>query len=58
MTRINCAIYTRKSTEHGLEMEFNSLHNQEKCVNPISFHRRLMIGRSIKRIRTEALVAG
>lgn len=27
-----CAIYTRKSTEHGLEQEFNSLHAQrESC---------------------------
>jgi site-specific DNA recombinase len=25
---IRCAIYTRKSTEHGLELEFNSLHAQ------------------------------
>ena len=30
MPRINCAIYTRKSTEHGLDMEFNSLQNQEE----------------------------
>ena len=30
MARINCAIYTRKSTEHGLDMEFNSLQNQEE----------------------------
>lgn len=29
MARINCAIYVRKSTEKGLELEFNSLHNQE-----------------------------
>ena len=29
MTRINCAVYVRKSTEKGLELEFNSLHNQE-----------------------------
>ena len=29
MIRINCAIYVRKSTEKGLELEFNSLHNQE-----------------------------
>lgn len=30
---IRCAIYTRKSTEHGLELEFNSLHAQrEACV--------------------------
>jgi DNA invertase Pin-like site-specific DNA recombinase len=26
--QIRCAIYTRKSTEHGLELEFNSLHAQ------------------------------
>ena len=25
---VRCAIYTRKSTEHGLELEFNSLHAQ------------------------------
>ena len=30
MPKINCAIYTRKSTEHGLDMEFNSLQNQEE----------------------------
>ncbi|WP_428063727.1 recombinase family protein [Candidatus Avelusimicrobium fimicolum] len=30
MPQINCAIYTRKSTEHGLDMEFNSLQNQEE----------------------------
>ena len=29
MTRVNCAVYVRKSTERGLELEFNSLHNQE-----------------------------
>ena len=28
---IKCAIYTRKSTEHGLDMEFNSLQNQEEA---------------------------
>jgi DNA invertase Pin-like site-specific DNA recombinase len=27
---VKCAIYTRKSTEHGLEQEFNSLQNQEE----------------------------
>lgn len=26
-----CAIYTRKSTEHGLELEFNSLHAQREA---------------------------
>lgn len=28
MPKINCAIYTRKSTEEGLEQDFNSLDNQ------------------------------
>lgn len=31
MAVINCAVYVRKSTEHGLEQEFNSLHNQEEA---------------------------
>ena len=29
MAKVNCAVYVRKSTEKGLEQEFNSLHNQE-----------------------------
>ena len=33
---LRCAIYTRVSTEHGLEQEFNSLDNQreasEACI--------------------------
>ena len=33
MKRLNCAIYTRKSSEEGLEKEFNSLDAQrEACV--------------------------
>jgi DNA invertase Pin-like site-specific DNA recombinase len=36
MSKINCAVYVRKSTEKGLEQEFNSLHNQEEaCKNYI-----------------------
>ena len=39
---IKCAIYTRKSTEHGLEQEFNSLQNQEESckayIAPNSFN--------------------
>ena len=27
---IKCAVYVRKSTEHGLEQAFNSLDNQEQ----------------------------
>jgi site-specific DNA recombinase len=33
---LRCAIYTRVSTEHGLEQEFNSLDNQRKPQKPIS----------------------
>jgi len=33
MTRIRCAIYTRKSSEEGLEQDFNSLDAQrEACA--------------------------
>ena len=28
---VSCAIYTRKSTEHGLELEFNSLDAQREA---------------------------
>lgn len=31
MSKIKCAVYVRKSTEHGLEQEFNSLDNQEQA---------------------------
>ena len=31
MTRIACAIYTRKSSEEGLEKEFNSLDAQREA---------------------------
>src|SRR4051812_33645251 len=30
--QLRCAIYTRVSTEHGLEQEFNSLHNQREAA--------------------------
>src|ERR671932_737396 len=29
---IRCAIYTRKSTEYGLEQDFNSLHAQREAA--------------------------
>ena len=36
MNKQNCATYVRKSTEKGLEQEFNSLENQEEaCKNYI-----------------------
>src|SRR4051794_1971002 len=31
-SRIRCAIYTRKSTEEGLEQDFNSLHAQREAA--------------------------
>ena len=30
-TRLQCAIYTRKSSEEGLEQSFNSLHAQREA---------------------------
>jgi site-specific DNA recombinase len=29
---IRCAVYTRKSSEEGLEQDFNSLHAQRKVL--------------------------
>jgi site-specific DNA recombinase len=35
--KLRCAVYTRKSTEEGLDQEFNSLHAQrESCENYIA----------------------
>src|SRR5450631_4684697 len=31
MNKVRCAIYTRKSSEEGLEQEFNSLHAQREA---------------------------
>ena len=37
MKKIRCAIYTRKSSEEGLEQEFNSLHAQrEACASYVA----------------------
>jgi site-specific DNA recombinase len=32
--RLRCAIYTRKSSDEGLEQEFNSLHARARLVKP------------------------
>lgn len=38
--KLRCAIYTRKSSEEGLEQEFNSLHAQrEACEAYIASQR-------------------
>ena len=40
MKKIRCAIYTRKSSEEGLEQEFNSLHAQrEACASYVASQR-------------------
>ena len=36
MRTLRCAIYTRVSTEHGLEQEFNSLDNQREASEAYS----------------------
>ena len=33
VSRKRCAIYTRKSTEDGLEQDFNSLHAQREACD-------------------------
>ena len=39
LQKIRCAIYTRKSCEEGLELEYNSLENQyDVCLNYIKAH--------------------
>jgi site-specific DNA recombinase len=41
MKRSRCAIYTRKSTEEGLEQDFNSLHAQrEACTAFVQSQKR------------------
>ena len=41
---VRCAIYTRKSTEEGLEQEFNSLDAQREAATPLrlGFMRQLL----------------
>jgi len=41
LARVRCAIYTRKSSEEGLEQEFNSLQaHREACEAFINSQRR------------------
>ncbi len=39
-----CAVYTRKSTDEGLEKEFNSLDAQRECLYRQPAFRRLGAG--------------
>ncbi len=44
-TRTRCAIYTRKSTEEGLEQDFNSLDAQrEACAAYVASQRHVRMG--------------
>lgn len=36
---LRCAIYTRKSSEHGLEQDFNSLDAQREAAEALSSNR-------------------
>lgn len=49
---IRCAIYTRKSTEHGLKLEFNSSMPNAKPAMPISRVRLRRAGRRFRNITT------
>jgi hypothetical protein len=42
---VRCAVYTRKSSEEGLEQSFNSLHARERPVKPTSKARSTKAGR-------------
>jgi site-specific DNA recombinase len=33
--KLRCAVYTRKSSEEGLEQEFNSLHAQREACEAL-----------------------
>jgi hypothetical protein len=38
--RVRCAIYTRKSSDEGLEQEFNSLHAQREACEAFILSQR------------------
>ena len=38
--RLRCAIYTRKSSDEGLEQEFNSLHAQREACEAFILSQR------------------
>ena len=42
--KLRCAIYTRKSSEEGLEQDFNSLHAQREAWKPSSRARNTKAG--------------
>ena len=50
--RVRCAIYTRKSSEEGLEQEFNSLDAQREAAGLTSAARSMRAGRPRRRSMT------
>ena len=42
--RVRCAVYTRVSTEYGLDQEFNSLDASTRQQKPMSAARPMMAG--------------
>ena len=51
-----CAIYTRKSTEEGLEQDFNSLHSQPRLARPSSEASGMRAGGFSPRRSTTAVI--
>jgi hypothetical protein len=51
---VRCAIYTRKSSEEGLEQEFNSLQAQRKLARPSSTASGTKAGCACPRLMTTA----
>jgi hypothetical protein len=47
-----CAIYTRKSSEEGLEQAFNSLHAQREACAAFILSRSMKAGRCCRRFMT------
>ena len=41
LRKIRCAVYTRKSTDDGLEQDFNSLHAQREAAENFIASRKL-----------------
>ena len=52
-----CAIYTRKSTEEGLEQEFNSLDAQREAAEAYIASQRQKVGSCCRRATTMAGLA-
>ena len=54
---VRCGIYTRKSTEEGLDQEFNSLDAQRELPRPSSEAKKRLAGNSYPPAMTTAVSA-